>query len=257
MVTAILIYDYCDRLKKSENKKKFLVKHFYELPALLPLIFFSYIEYESSIAALFRAMRIIRILRLLRLLRLINLFSMAKFLKANGFIYLLILLGVSLTFGAIGMLVVEEENPNSNIKNFGDALWFSFTTITISGFGDVVPSTVEGRVIAAILIIVGLTTILGFVSSFGATIIQRRLKSEVIAGDLKNSIKERIDILEDIHDSEIESLINEIRLLHKKIYDERKSCSECGYMYPDESLFCNKCGTKILKDDAVSDSKVE
>lgn len=249
VVTIILIYDYCDRLKKSKNKKKFLAQHFYEIPALLPLIFFSFMEYEASLAAVLRAMRIIRLFRLLRLLRLINLFKMAKFLKASGFIYLVILLIVSIIFGAIGILVVEEGSPDSTIKNFGDALWFSTTTITISGFGDVVPSTIEGRVISAILIIVGLTTILGFISSFGATVVQRRLNRKVIAHDLKKSIKDRIDILEDIHDSEVESLIGEIRFLHKKIYDGREVCAQCGFIFPDESLYCNKCGNKIVEKD--------
>ena len=247
IVTIILIYDYCDRLKKSENKKKFLVQHIYELPALLPLIFFSFIEYDASVAALLRAMRIIRIIRLLRLLRLINLFKMAKFMKASGFIYLVILLVISIIFGAIGMLVVEEGHPDTTIKDFGDALWFSTTTITISGFGDVVPSTMEGRIISAILIIVGLTTILGFISSFGATVVQRRLNKKVVAHDLKKSIKDRIDILEDIHDNEVESLISEIRFLHKKIYEGRELCAKCGVIYPDESLYCNKCGCKILE----------
>ena len=248
VVTIILIYDFCDRLVKSGKKKKFLVQHFYEIPAMLPLVFFSFLEYEASVAALFRAMRIIRLFRLLRLLRLINLFKMAKFLKASGFIYLVILLVVSIIFGAIGMLVVEEGHPNSTIKDFGDALWFSTTTITISGFGDVVPATAEGRIISAILIVVGLTTILGFISSFGATVVQKRISKKVIAHDLKKSIKDRIDILEDIHDSEIESLIKEIRYLHKKIYDGRDSCSECGFLYPDDSSYCNKCGKKIVKD---------
>ena len=247
IVTIILIYDYCDRLKKSKNKKKFLVEHIYEIPALLPLILFNFMEYEASVAALLRAMRIIRLFRLLRLLRLINLFKMAKFMKASGFIYLVILLVVSIIFGAIGILVVEEESPNSTIKNFGDALWFSTTTITISGFGDVVPSTMEGRIISSILIIVGLTTILGFISSFGATVVQRRLNKKIVAHDLKKSIKDRIDILEDIHDTEVESLISEIRFLHKKIYDGRELCVKCGVIYPDESLYCNKCGNKIAE----------
>ena len=39
-------------------------------------------------------------------------------------------------------------------------------SITISGFGDVYPVTFEGRIISAILIIVGLMAILRFVSSF-------------------------------------------------------------------------------------------
>jgi voltage-gated potassium channel len=54
--------------------------------------------------------------------QLINLFKTAKYLKASGFIYLVILFVVTIIFGAMGMVLVEEGNPNSTIKNFGDAL---------------------------------------------------------------------------------------------------------------------------------------
>jgi voltage-gated potassium channel len=140
-----------------------------------------------------------------------------------------ILLVVSIIFGAIGMLVVEEGNPDSTIKNFGD----------------VIPITFEGRIISVILIIVGLTTILGFISSFGTTIVVKRLNNKVIAHDIKKSIKDRIDILEEIHASEVEALIDEINTLHKKIYNSEVACSKCGFLYPEESLYCNKCGEKI------------
>jgi voltage-gated potassium channel len=211
----------------------------------LPLILFSFIEYESSTVAIFRAFKIIRIFRLLRLLRLVNLFKTAKYLKASGFIYLVILFVVSIIFGAIGMLVVEDGSPNNNIKNFGDALWFALTTITISGFGDVFPVTSEGRIISAILILVGLTSILGFVSSFGKTILDDRLNKRLIASADKKSIKDRIDVLEQLHEPEIEALLKEINTLYIKIYKGDAACIECGFVYPKDSVFCNKCGTKI------------
>lgn len=246
VVTGILVYDFCDRLRKSKNQRKFLLEHFYEIPALLPLVFFSFIEYEASIAAIFRSLKIIRIFRLLRLFRLINLFKTAKYLKASGFIHLVVLLVVSTIFGAIGILVVEEGNPGSTIKNFGDALWFSMNALTISGFGDVYPTTVAGRIISAILIVVGLTTILGFLASFGTTIVERRLSSTSIAHDIKKSIKDRIDILEEIHAPEVENLIKDINALHKEIYNRGDvACIKCGFVYPEESLYCNKCGKKI------------
>lgn len=121
--------------------------------------------------ALFRTLKVIRILRLLKLRKFINLFNTARHLKASGFgfIYLVILFVVSTIFGAIGILVVEEGNPESTIKNFGEAFWFSIITITISGFCDVFPVSFECRIISAILIIVGIISILGFISSFGAT----------------------------------------------------------------------------------------
>ncbi len=65
-------------------------------------------------------------------------------------------------------------------------------------FGDVYSVTFEGRILSAILIIVGLTAILGFVPRFGKTLLDDRLNKKVIADDIKKSIKDRIDILEQL-----------------------------------------------------------
>ncbi len=73
----------------------------------------------------------------------------------------------------------------------------------------------------------------------------KRLNNRVIAHDIKKSIKDRIDILEEIHAPEVESLLKEIQVLHKKIYNsDDVACSKCGFVYPEESLYCNKCGKK-------------
>ncbi len=244
-VTIILLCDFLDRFKRSKDHGKFILLHSYEIPALIPLLFFGIIENDATIMALFRAVKIVSVFRLLRLLRLFSLFKIAKYLKASGFAYLVILLVVSVIFGAIGMFVVEEGNSDSNINNFGDALWFSITTITISGFGDMAPTSLEGRIIATILIVVGLTTILGFIASFGTTLMEKGLSRRRIAHNLKDSLKERIDILESIPHKEVNSMIEEIRELHKKIYNRDVGCIKCGFIYPANSVYCNKCGERI------------
>jgi voltage-gated potassium channel len=71
-------------------------------------------------------------------------------------------------FGSIAILSVEEGNEN--IKDFEDAVWFSLTTLTISGFGDVYPITTGGRIVAAVLSFVGLGIILGFLSNVGSAL---------------------------------------------------------------------------------------
>lgn len=47
------------------------------------------------------------------------------------------------------------EAANSNIKTIGYAVWWSYVTITTVGYGDKYPVTTEGRIIAAILMTVG------------------------------------------------------------------------------------------------------
>jgi voltage-gated potassium channel len=57
-------------------------------------------------------------------------------------------------FSAIAILQVETD-PNSNIKTAEDALWWAYVTFTTVGYGDKFPVTTEGRIIAALLMTVG------------------------------------------------------------------------------------------------------
>ena len=59
-----------------------------------------------------------------------------------------------LLFSSIAILQVETD-PNSNIKTAEDAIWWSYVTITTVGYGDKYPVTTEGRIIAVILMTVG------------------------------------------------------------------------------------------------------
>lgn len=57
-------------------------------------------------------------------------------------------------FSSIAVLQVEND-PNSNIKTAEDAIWWAYVTITTVGYGDKFPVTTEGRLIAALLMTVG------------------------------------------------------------------------------------------------------
>ncbi|MFD0144177.1 MULTISPECIES: potassium channel family protein [unclassified Streptomyces] len=67
-------------------------------------------------------------------------------------------------FGSLAVLHVERNAPNGNIKSLGDAVWWSFTTMTTVGYGDHAPTTGLGRVLAVGLMLSGIA-LLGVVTA--------------------------------------------------------------------------------------------
>jgi len=57
------------------------------------------------------------------------------------------------------VFTVERHADGANIKSFGDAIWWGFVTIATVGYGDFVPVTVPGRVIAIGLMVGGIIVV--------------------------------------------------------------------------------------------------
>jgi voltage-gated potassium channel len=59
--------------------------------------------------------------------------------------------------GAVQITITERGVEGSNIKSFGDGLWWAITTVTTVGYGDRFPTTSTGRVLAVCLMLVGIS----------------------------------------------------------------------------------------------------
>jgi voltage-gated potassium channel len=59
---------------------------------------------------------------------------------------------------ATAFTIAEEVGEGQRVNSFGDALWWSATTISTVGYGDVYPVTTVGRAIAVLTTIVGVST---------------------------------------------------------------------------------------------------
>ncbi len=58
---------------------------------------------------------------------------------------------------AVQITITERGAVGSNIKSFGDGLWWAITTVTTVGYGDRYPTTTEGRFVAIALMIMGIS----------------------------------------------------------------------------------------------------
>jgi voltage-gated potassium channel Kch len=80
-----------------------------------------------------------------------------------------ILLGLILAVVLLGLLMspIEKHAPGAVILTVADGLWFAITTVTGVGYGDMVPVTQMGRVMAAFLQVFGVVlfgAVMAFVS---------------------------------------------------------------------------------------------
>lgn len=103
-------------------------------------------------------------LRPLRLMRVISFGSLAIQKIAIGRQFA-ITVKVAITalfvayISAVQITISERNVDGSNIKSFEDGLWWAVTTVTTVGYGDRFPTTTEGRLLAVLLMLVGISLV--------------------------------------------------------------------------------------------------
>ncbi len=131
---------------KASNKVQFLKRHPLEILAV-----------------------ILPFLRPLRLLRFIS-FGTLVFEKVNlgksiAISFKVIVTAIFLTYLAgIEITMAERGEPGATIQNVGDGFWWAITTLTTVGYGDIYPTTTDGRFIAVGLMVTGIC-VLGVISA--------------------------------------------------------------------------------------------
>jgi hypothetical protein len=91
--------------------------------------------------------------------------------------------------------LVEGDRPDSTLRSWGDALWWSLSTITTVGYGDHVPVTTTGRLIATAVMVVGVAVI-GAVAAIVALAIALHvaLEEERIFEAQAKTIGQRVEV---------------------------------------------------------------
>lgn len=128
-------------LISSKSKKEYLRKHPLELASVL-----------------------LPFLRPLRLMRVISFGSLALQRIAMGRQFAItIKVAITAVFisyiAAVQITISERGVEGSNIKSFDDGLWWAVTTVTTVGYGDRFPTTTEGRILAVMLMLVGISLV--------------------------------------------------------------------------------------------------
>lgn len=158
-VWAAFAADLLIRLALADDRRTYALRHWYDVALVaLPLL------------------RPLRLLRLLALVRILDR-SASSNLAGRVLVYVSGAAALAVGLGALAVLDAERKAPEANITTFGDALWWACTTVTTVGYGDRFPVTVEGRLVAVALMLVGIGLV-GAVTGAVATWILGRVAQE-------------------------------------------------------------------------------
>jgi voltage-gated potassium channel len=135
------------RFSRATDKKKFVRENWYEVLGLVPL-------YAEGLAWL-RATRVFRLFRVFRAVRALRALSFIGKVFRESHLGLIVTIAAGLVLTLATAFYFIERGGNPNMQSFGDAVWWAMTTTTTVGYGDIVPRTTGGRVIAGVLMVTG------------------------------------------------------------------------------------------------------
>lgn len=139
LIWALFALDVVIGIWTSSNKKSYLKTHPLEiLSVALPFL---------------RPLRLLRVISFGALV--IQKIAVGKQLAITFKVFLFSILIAYIA--AVQITITERDVPTSNIKSFGDGLWWAVTTVTTVGYGDKFPTTSMGRFLAVGLMLVGIS----------------------------------------------------------------------------------------------------
>jgi voltage-gated potassium channel len=121
----------------------------------------------------------------------------------NRIIHLIITAGLVILVGTIVEYNIESKVPNTEMKTYLDALWWCVSTVTTVGYGDIVPVSNLGRIVAMFYAFFGISMISLLFFVITNTFYKRRYdkveieKREQQLDQLKNELMSRLSEIEE------------------------------------------------------------
>jgi voltage-gated potassium channel len=159
-LSLFFLFDFFRSLIQAKDKLRYLRWGWLELLGGIP--FFPILGF-ARIARIARGVRRVRRVRASEIRHQFTDQQAQSALLSTALVALIVVI-----VGSVLVVNVESQAPDGNIVSGEDALWWALVTISTVGYGDLYPVTDRGRLIAGIVIIVGValySVIVSFLAS--------------------------------------------------------------------------------------------
>jgi len=188
VIVLFFIVEYAARLYGSRKRLRQLVDIYsiIDLLAILPVLILLVANWFGVTVGI-GFVKIIRSFRVFRVFRFLRFTTNPDFFFGSISIHFLNVMQLLLTimiifFVSSGLFYQAEYLANSQVRNFGDAFYFTVAALTTVGFGDIVPLTQGGRWVTILMILSGILLIPWQASRIVREWVQMSTKKDTICG---------------------------------------------------------------------------
>jgi voltage-gated potassium channel len=167
VVALLFTMEYFARWWKSEDRRRypFSAMSVVDLVAIIPFYVGFFIT--GPWLGIIRALRVLRVVKLCRYNRTLqklddSIWKVRKQLLAVAEVVVIVIV-----LGSVLMHVVEGPQGKT-FATIGNSAWWCFVTLTTVGYGDAYPNTGLGKVMAAVIMVVGLGIMGAFIGIFSS-----------------------------------------------------------------------------------------
>ena len=155
-ISLIFFFDFFFGFFHASSKKRYLRENWLQLLASLP-------AFTHTIQAL-QGFRFVRVLQIVRFIRIFYAAQQVMHLgekRYDGkefYLFSISIIAATLIFASSLVFFQSEYERNPNLHTFFDAIWWAIATVTTTGYGDIYPVTVVGRLVGIFLMFFGIGT---------------------------------------------------------------------------------------------------
>lgn len=154
IILVIFAIEYCLRFWCANDK----IRHLFSLYSIVDFLSIAPFFMGAANIGFLRIFRWFRILRLIRFIGGNTIFGYVSSEDSAIFTRILFTL-FSIIFVYSGLIYQVEHPLNDKFVTFLDAVYFSVSTITTAGFGDITPISETGRLLTILMILTGIVLI--------------------------------------------------------------------------------------------------
>jgi len=161
LIAFVICADFLARVYLESNRKLLVARldTWLDIVVILSLFASMFVDNLSFL----RVIRTLRLLRSYRVMR--DLRNRSNWFKAHQDVIESTLNLFIFIFFITACVFVAEGGENPKINNYMDALYFTITTLTTTGFGDITMQDTSGRMLAVVIMVVGVSLFLRLVQT--------------------------------------------------------------------------------------------